>query len=112
AAIARPPVVGGKVARYDANKALAVPGVKQVIEMPQPKAPYAFQPWGGIAVLAENTWAAMRGRAALEIEWDNGPNATYDSDVYRQALSASVHAPGTPACNLGDVDGALAKATR
>ena len=112
AAIARPPVVGGKVARYDAKQALAVPGVKQVIEMPQPKAPYAFQPWGGIAVLAENTWAAMRGRAALEIEWDNGPNATYDSDAYRQALSASVHAPGTPARNVGDVDGALAKAAK
>ena len=47
AVIARPPVVGGKVARFDATRALAVPGVRKVIEMPAPKPPYAFQPWGG-----------------------------------------------------------------
>src|SRR4051812_25082415 len=61
AVIARPPVVGGKVARYDASRALAIPGVKRVVQMPQPQEPWKFQPWGGVAVLAENTWAAMRG---------------------------------------------------
>lgn len=110
--VARPPVVGGSVARYDATRALAVPGVKRVIELPAPKAPYMFQPWGGIAVLAENTWAALKGRAALDITWEAGPNATYDSEQFREALRASVGAPGTVVRNVGDADGALAKAAR
>ncbi|HYH98555.1 xanthine dehydrogenase family protein molybdopterin-binding subunit [Hyalangium sp.] len=112
AVIARPPVVGGRVARYDANRALAVPGVKRVIELPAPKPPYIFQPWGGIAVLAENTWAAMRGRAALDITWDAGENAAYDSETYHQTLIEAVRAPGTVIRNVGDTEGALAKAAR
>jgi len=112
AVVARPPVVGGKVARYDAARALAIPGVKRVIELPVPKAPYMFQPWGGIAVLAENTWAAMRGRAALDITWEDGPNAAYDSDKFREALLASVQAPGTVLRKVGDAEAALSKAAR
>jgi isoquinoline 1-oxidoreductase subunit beta len=112
AVIARPPVVGGRVVKYDASRALAIPGVKRVIELPAPKPPYMFQSWGGIAVLAENTWAAMRGRAALDITWDHGDNAKYDSERFRQELTASVRAPGTPVRNVGDADAALAKAAR
>jgi isoquinoline 1-oxidoreductase beta subunit len=112
AIIARPPVVGGKVVSFEGRRALAVPGVKKVIRMPEPQPPYGFQPWGGVAVLADNTWAAMRGRAELEIKWDLGPNASYDSDAYRRELSASVHAPGKPARNVGDVEAALSKAAR
>ncbi|MDB4964979.1 MAG: Isoquinoline 1-oxidoreductase beta subunit [Myxococcales bacterium] len=112
AVIARPPAVGGKVLHYDPAPALAVPGVKRVIALPAPKAPYAFQAWGGVAVLAENTWAAMRGRAALKITWDAGENGTYDSDAYRRELAASLQKGGTRARNLGDVDAALAKAAR
>jgi isoquinoline 1-oxidoreductase beta subunit len=63
-------------------------------------------------VLAENTWAAMRGRAALAITWDHGENATYDSTAFRGDLLASVRAPGTPLRNVGDVDAAFAKAAR
>jgi isoquinoline 1-oxidoreductase beta subunit len=112
AVIARSPVVGGRVAHHDAARALAIPGVKQVIAMPEPTKPYVFQPWGGIAVLAENTWAAMRGRAALNITWEGGENTSYDSDQYRQTLSTSVHAPGTPVRNVGDTEAALASAAR
>ncbi len=112
AVIARPPVVGGRMARYDASRALAIPGVKRVIELPAPKPPYMYQSWGGLAVLADNTWAAMRGRAALDITWEHGENATHDSERYRQELSASVQAPGTVLRNVGDVEGALTKAAR
>lgn len=112
AVIARPPVVGGKVVRLDDKRALAIPGVKRVVRMPQPRLPYKFQPWGGVAVLATNTWAAMRGREALEIEWANGPNAAYDSDRYAEALSKAVHAPGTPARNVGDAEASLKQAAK
>src|SRR5690606_4606938 len=68
AVIARCPVHGGKVARWSADRARAVPGVSAVFEVPT-----------GIAVVAANSWAAMQGRAALEIEWDEGPIAALDS---------------------------------
>ena len=112
AVIARPPVVGGKVSRLDDSKALAVPGVKQIVRMPHPKPPYKFQPWGGVAVLATNTWAALRGREALRIEWDHGPNAAYDSKTFAGELSRAVHQPGHTAREVGDVDAALAQAAK
>jgi isoquinoline 1-oxidoreductase beta subunit len=112
AVIARPPVVGGTVARHDPSRALQVPGVKRVVTMPTPKVPYQFQPWGGIAVVAENTWAALKGRAALDIAWESGPNASYDSESYREKLLASVRAAGAVARNVGDVDQAFAKAAK
>jgi isoquinoline 1-oxidoreductase subunit beta len=112
AVIARPPVVGGKVRSFDAKAALAVKGVKRVLKMPEPTAPWKFQPWGGVAVLADNTWAAMRGRNALQIDWDPGPNAVYDSEQYAKQLSATVHEPGKVARNTGDAEAALGKAAR
>lgn len=112
AVIARPPVVGGAVAKLDASAALQVPGVRRVIEMPAARPPWAFQPWGGVAVVADDTWAALKGRAALTIEWDDGPNGEYDSEVFREQLLAAVRSPGTPVRTVGDVDAALAGAPR
>ena len=79
AVIARPPVMGGKVASFDATDAKKVPGVVQIVEIPAPSYPLAFQPAGGIAVVADNTWAAIQGRKALKVVWDDGPHGTYDS---------------------------------
>ncbi|MDP2272374.1 MAG: molybdopterin-dependent oxidoreductase [Archangium sp.] len=110
--IARPPVVGGTIVRFDAADALAVPGVVKVVEMPQPKVPWHFQPWGGLAVVAENTWAAMRGRAALHITWAAGPNGAYDSEVFKAALSKAVSVPGLVARKVGDAEAALKSAAR
>jgi isoquinoline 1-oxidoreductase beta subunit len=112
AVIARPPVVGGKLVRHDASRALKVPGVKRVVLMPEPTPPYMFQPWGGVAVVATNTWAALKGRAALDLTWDHGSNQSHDSKSYRDQLLASVRAPGTAVRTLGDVDAALEKAAR
>ncbi|MGK3986322.1 molybdopterin cofactor-binding domain-containing protein [Sorangium sp. So ce136] len=113
AVIARPPVVGGKVVRYDGARALAVPGVKKLVDLPGPKGgAVGFQPLGGVAVVADTTWAAMRGRAALQIEWDHGPNAAYDSATYREALSSAARAPGKVVRKVGDVDAALKAAAR
>src|SRR6185312_11733704 len=79
---------------------------------PAPSPPYGFQPLGGIAVLAETTWAAMRGRAALDITWAPGDNAGYESAQFREALTAAVRAPGQVAREVGDAGAALAKAAR
>jgi isoquinoline 1-oxidoreductase beta subunit len=112
AAIARPPVVFGKVKSYSADRALAVPGVERVVEIPAAKPPAAFQALGGIAVIAGNTWAALKARDLLQIEWEDGANADFDSIPYREALLEGVRKPGTPRRDEGDVDAALAAAER
>lgn len=103
AVVARPPVVGGKVRRFDASKALAVPGVLKVVEIPAMTGAPAFQPLGGVAVVARNTWAARQGRIALQIEWDDGANSSYDSGVYRQTLEVAARKAGKVIRNQGDV---------
>ena len=68
ASLVRCPVFGGKVRSFDATKAKATSGVKNVVEIE-----------GGIAVLADSTWASLKGREALEIKWDEGPGASLSS---------------------------------
>jgi isoquinoline 1-oxidoreductase beta subunit len=112
AVVLRPPVVGGKPKSVDSSKTMAVKGVRKVVTMPEMKAPAAFQPLGGVAVVADHTWAALEGRKALVVAWDTGGNGTYDSEAYRQTLAASVGAPGKVIRNAGDVDAALAGAAK
>jgi isoquinoline 1-oxidoreductase beta subunit len=112
AAIARPPVVFGKVKTFDASRTLAVPGVEQVVEIPAAEPPALFKALGGLAVIASNTWAALKGRDLLSIEWDDGPNADYESSAYKTTLLETVRKPGTIQRNEGDVDAALAGAAR
>jgi isoquinoline 1-oxidoreductase beta subunit len=89
-----------------------VAGVERVVEMPVPAGAAKFQPWGGLAVVASSTWAALQGRAALDVTWDDGPNASYDSATFRDELLASVRAGGTRVRDVGDVDAALGKAAK
>ncbi|RYZ71650.1 MAG: xanthine dehydrogenase family protein molybdopterin-binding subunit, partial [Proteobacteria bacterium] len=112
AVIARPPVVGGKIKKFNKAAAMKVRGVKHVVELPHPKAPYGFQPWGGVAVLAEHTWGAMKGREALQATWTAGPNGSYNSASFRKTLSASANAKGTQLRNVGDVDEAIKSAAQ
>ncbi|KAE9650191.1 xanthine dehydrogenase family protein molybdopterin-binding subunit [Pseudomonas sp. PB106] len=110
ATIARPAVYGGKVKSLDDSAALKVPGVLKVIQIEGRPLPSEFQPLGGVAVVASNTWAAIKGREALKIEWDDGPNASYDSIAYRKELEAASLKPGKVVRNTGDIDKALSGA--
>ncbi|MBD9464388.1 xanthine dehydrogenase family protein molybdopterin-binding subunit [Pseudomonas sp. Pdm06] len=110
AVIARPPVYGGKVKSVDSSAALKVPGVVKVVQIEGRPLPSEFQPLGGVAVVAKNTWAAIKGREALKIQWDDGPNAGYDSIAYRKELEAAALKPGKVVRSSGDLDDALAKA--
>src|SRR5262249_30181832 len=112
AVIARPPVVGGKVASVDASEALKVPGVEKVVTLPPPPSVYKFAPLGGVAVIAKNTWAALKGRDALKITWDDGPNKVYDSKTFRTQIEEAARKPGKIERNVGDVDKALASAAK
>ncbi|MDO7897988.1 xanthine dehydrogenase family protein molybdopterin-binding subunit [Pseudomonas citrulli] len=110
AVVARPPVYGGKVRAVDSSAALKVPGVVKVVAIEGRPLPSEFQPLGGVAVVAKNTWAAIKGREALKIEWDDGPNAGYDSIAYRKELEAAALKPGKVVRSSGNLDDALAKA--
>ncbi|UMZ13839.1 xanthine dehydrogenase family protein molybdopterin-binding subunit [Pseudomonas sp. MPFS] len=107
ATVARPPVYGGKVKSVDDSAALKVPGVIKVIPIDSRPLPSEFQPLGGVAVVASNTWAAIKGRDALKIEWDDGANASYNSIEYRKELEAAAQKPGKVVRSTGDIDGAL-----
>ncbi len=111
AVMARPAVVGGKVKSFDATAALAVPGIVEIHEIEGVKAPpYKFAQLGGIAVVANSTYAAIKAREALKIEWDNGPNAKYNSVAYSKEMAATAAKPGKVIRNQGDLDAAFANA--
>ncbi|WP_417317602.1 molybdopterin cofactor-binding domain-containing protein [Emcibacter sp.] len=113
AQISRPPVQGGKVKSFNAAAALKVKGVVKVIEMPGVQVPTMFNPVGGVAVLANSTWAAMKGREALEIEWDNGGASHISSADLQKEMLETAKQPGSfTGRHDGDVDKALAAADR
>jgi isoquinoline 1-oxidoreductase subunit beta len=112
AVVARPPVYGGTVTTYDASETLKVPGVLKVVEIAPTPPPSAFEPLGGIAVVASNTWAAMQGRDKLKITWNDGPNASYTTSTYRAAMQETARKPGKVVRSEGDVDAAMQKAAK
>ncbi|BAQ79724.1 xanthine dehydrogenase family protein molybdopterin-binding subunit [Pseudomonas sp. St29] len=107
AAVARPPVYGGKVKSVDDSAALKVPGVIKVMPIDGRPLPSEFQPLGGVAVVASNTWAAIKGRDALKIEWEDGVNAGYNSVEYRKELEAAAQKPGKVVRSTGNPDEAM-----
>jgi isoquinoline 1-oxidoreductase beta subunit len=109
ASIERPPVLGGKLKSYDDKAPLQVKGVSKTLTIEAFTPPHHFQPLGGIAVIADNTWSAMKGRKKLSPVWDNGPHAVYNSDAFKKELQETARKPGKAARNLGDVDAAFAQ---
>ncbi|MEW6117434.1 MAG: xanthine dehydrogenase family protein molybdopterin-binding subunit [Nitrospirota bacterium] len=99
AVIARPPVFGAKVVSIKADRARAVPGVKEVVQVP-----------AGVAVIATGFWPAKKGRDALEIVWDKGPNAQLSTAGMREQYANLAKTAGVVTRKEGDPDQALAKA--
>ncbi|HTS54032.1 MAG TPA: molybdopterin cofactor-binding domain-containing protein [Burkholderiales bacterium] len=112
AVIERPPVVLGKAVSYDEAAAMKVPGVVKVIEINPTPMPAKFAPLGGVAVIANSTWAGIKGRKALNVKWDDGPNKDYDSDAFKAKMAEQARKPGRIERNEGDVDKALAGADK
>src|SRR5690349_16076285 len=112
AVIARPPVTGGKLVSFDASEALKVSGVEKVMKVQGWPWPSKFQPLGGVAVIARNTGAAIKGRDALKLTWDDGANGKYDSVAYRKELEEAARKPGLVVRQEGDADAALKTADK
>jgi isoquinoline 1-oxidoreductase beta subunit len=109
ASIQHPPVLGGKVKSFDDKETLKVAGVTQTVSIDPFQGPWEFQPLGGVAVIANNTWAAFKGRKSLQIDWDNGLNAGYNSDAYKKELQQTARTSAKVVRNQGDVESAFAK---
>lgn len=110
AVIARSPVLGGRVESFDDARARAVPGVLAVVELPAFQAPHGFQALGGVAVVARDTWTALRGRRALDVRWSASEHAGYDSRAFAEELRQAARAPGKVWRDEGDAQAALAAA--
>lgn len=110
AVIARCPVFGGKVKSFDATKAKTVNGVRDVITI-EPVAKGAFSA-GGVVVLADNSWAAIRGRDALKIAWDEGPAKTESTATLSKQFHENAAKPGRVVRNDGDADAVLVSSTK
>ena len=114
AVIARSPILNGTVRSVDDTRALAIDGVSDVfvIDGPAPGEPYHILA-SGVAVVADSTWAAMRGREALRIDWEPGPNAGDSSEAFWQETSAMLSdGQGQVVLDDGGYDAAMAGATR
>ncbi len=112
AVIARPPVVGAQIKSVNDAAALAVAGVEKVIRIPLAPLGSKFKPLGGVAVVAANTWSAIQGRDALEIDWDRGEHGSFNTETYEAELRAATAAKGSSVRNQGDADTALSNAAR
>ena len=111
AVVVRPPVVGGKVKSFDAKAVKAIDGVVDVVEIPAAKGAPQFQPKGGIAIIANNTWAAIKGRRALTVSWDDGKNGDYNSEAFKASLLETVSKPQKSVREKGDAANVLANAS-
>jgi isoquinoline 1-oxidoreductase beta subunit len=109
ASIEHPPVVGGTVKSVVDAEARKVRGVRDVVTLDAPKPPLLFQSLGGVAVVADNTWAALKGRRALKVEWNDGPNASFESQAFKAKLVQTASTPQKVARNHGNVDAEFAK---
>ncbi|MGH8653583.1 MAG: molybdopterin cofactor-binding domain-containing protein [Gammaproteobacteria bacterium] len=101
ATVAACPVFGGRLANVDDGKAKAMKGVRQVVRLDD-----------AVAVIADHMWAAKQGLAALDIVWDEGPNAKVRTADIVQQLEAASGTQGVVARNDGDVAKAMASAVQ
>ncbi|MGD8643494.1 MAG: molybdopterin-dependent oxidoreductase, partial [Chromatiales bacterium] len=101
AVIARPPVFGATLKSHEAGPAEAVPGVEGVVVIPN-----------GVAVVARDFWSAKKGRDALAIEWDLGPNAELSSEALRARYAEEAKEGGLLAQAVGDAERAFIAAEK
>lgn len=96
AVIALAPTLGGKATSVDSTATLAMPGVRQVLPTPS-----------GVVVVADHFWQARKGRDALHIQWDAGPNADLNNGKVRGLLEAASRKPGASALEREEVSASL-----
>lgn len=109
ASIERSPVLGGRLKSYDDRETRKVKGVLRTVVIDAAEPPYGFQALGGVAVIADSSWAALQGRQKLKVVWEPGANALYDSEKFKESLLETVRRPQKVVRAIGDVDAAFAR---
>ena len=109
ASVLHPPVYGSAAENVDDSATLKVAGVKQTAKIDAFKPPVTMQPLGGVAVIADNTYAAFQGKKKLKVQWRESEHAVWTSDGYRKELEATSQKPCKVVRENGDVDKAFAK---
>src|SRR6267142_1605204 len=109
ATVMHPPVMGSTVKSLDNKETLAVKGVKGTETIPTYKPPVNMQALGGVAVLADSTWAAMQGWKKLKVEWEESAHKVFNSGPYRKELEDTARKPGKVIREVGNVDEGFAK---
>jgi len=109
ASVLHPPVYGGAVQSVDDSAALKVPGVKQTATIDAFKPPVNMQALGGVAVIADNTYAAFQGKKKLKVAWTKSEHSVWTSDPFRKDLEATARKPCKVVRECGNVDEAFAK---
>jgi len=109
ASVMHPPVYGSSPKTVDDSAALKVPGVKQTATIDTFKPPILFQALGGVAVIADNTWAAFQGKKKLKVEWTKSDHSAWNSDAFRKEFEATSRKPGKVVRENGDVDAEFKK---
>ena len=112
ASIERSPVLGSKIAKLDDSAARKVKGVIAIERLEVATEPPVFNPLSGVAVIARNTWSALKAREKLKIEWTDSPHQQHNSESYRKTLSARVQEAGKKVTGRGDLDAALKNAAK
>ena len=109
AVIRRNPEPGAGLKSFSADKAMEVPGVIKVFTLDPPGFPTTLnKPLGGVVVVAENTWAALEGRKALDVAWRKGVNADYDSRTFDKDMLERARTKGKVRRENGHVAKGLA----
>jgi isoquinoline 1-oxidoreductase beta subunit len=109
ASIEHPPVLGGTIRSVDDSVTKGVKGVQQTVRLDTFKPPHLFQPLGGVAVIADSTWAALKGRRQLKVEWNDGAHGLFESEAFKKELLSTAQKPGKVHRNLGNVEAEFAK---
>lgn len=114
AVIARCPYFDGELESFDASEASKVPGVRGVVVLPGPKAgePLTQNLATGVAIIADDTWTAIKARRLLKVRWKQGPHARESSAALDGQCTRLLQGKGTRVRNDGDFDAARRAATR
>jgi len=110
AVVARCPTLGGRVRSFDSSAAQSVPGVRAVFAIP-PEGRDAFTR-GGVAILAEDSWTALKGRRQLNIQWDEPQENQCSTRAILAALNRNTHRAGSVTAERGDTSGGLGRSRR